>query len=154
MTSQELAVVMEKLAKIEQKQDECQSNFLNSLGANENPDASAFVSSTSSGRGKKIASKLSQLITLVKATKDWLNKLNRKKKKMDDFEQYVRSNCIILHGCVNLSNENAGYVTFENFVLGTLNSRPIFPHSPRNSDIDICHAMPSRKIKSSNHQIC
>ena len=38
MTSRELAVVLEKLAKIEQKQDEYQSNFLYSSGVNENAD--------------------------------------------------------------------------------------------------------------------
>ena len=38
MTSQELAVVLEKLAKIEHKQDEYQSNVLNSSGVNENAD--------------------------------------------------------------------------------------------------------------------
>ena len=43
MTSRELAVVLEELAKIEQKQDEYQSNFCNSSGVNENADAPAFV---------------------------------------------------------------------------------------------------------------
>ena len=42
MTSWELAVVMEKLAKIRQQQDEYQSNFLNSSGVNENIDAPEF----------------------------------------------------------------------------------------------------------------
>ena len=51
MISRELAVILEKLAKIEQKQDEYQSNFLNLSGVNENADAPAFVSGTSSGKG-------------------------------------------------------------------------------------------------------
>ena len=53
MTSRELAVVLEKLAKINQKQNEYQSNFLNSSGVNENADTSAFVSGNSSGKDKK-----------------------------------------------------------------------------------------------------
>ena len=53
MTSQELAIVPEKLAKIEHKQDEYQSNFLNSPSVIENADASAFVSGASIGKGKK-----------------------------------------------------------------------------------------------------
>ena len=53
MTSWELAVVLEKLDKIEQKQDEHQSNFINSTGVNEKADASAFVSGTSNGKGQK-----------------------------------------------------------------------------------------------------
>ena len=69
MTSQELAVVLEKLAKIEQKPDEYESNFLNSSGVDENADAPAFVSGTSSGKGQKeLLEELSQSITVIKAT--------------------------------------------------------------------------------------
>ena len=69
MTSRKLAVVLEKLDKIEQKQDEHQSNFINSLGVNENTDASAFVSGTSNGKGQKVLlEELSQLLTFIKAT--------------------------------------------------------------------------------------
>ena len=67
---------------------------------------------------------------------------------MNDLEQYGRSNCLVLHGCVYLPKENAGHVTFENFVLDTLNSRLKFAHPIHNSDIDICPAMPSRKRKN------
>ena len=66
---------------------------------------------------------------------------------MGNLEQYGETNCFIVHGCVNLSNENAGYVTFESFVLDTLNSRLKFPRSIRNSDINICDVMPSGKGK-------
>ena len=150
MTSRELAVVLEKLAKIEHKQDEYQSNFLNSSSVNENADASAFVSGTSGDKGQKeLLEELSQSITAIKATiKDLAKQIQEKEKRMDDLEQYGRSNCLILHGCVDLPKENAGYVTFENFVLDTLNSRLKFTHPIRNSDIDICHVLPSRKGKN------
>ena len=150
MTSQELAVVLEKLAKIEHKQDEYQSNFLNSPSVNENADASAFVSCTSSGKGhKELLEELTQSITGIKATiKDLAKQIEEKEKRMDDLEQYGRSNCLILHGCIDLPKENAGYVTFENFVLDTLNSRQKFAHPIHNSDIDICHVLPSRKGKN------
>ena len=49
MTFQELAVVLKKLAKTEQKQDEYQSNFVKS-GVKQNADASAFVPGTSSAK--------------------------------------------------------------------------------------------------------
>ena len=148
MTSRELAVVLEKLAKIEQKQDEYQSNFLNSSGVNENADVPAFVSGTSSGKGQKeLLEELSQSITVIKATIKNLAK-QIEEKRMDDLEQYGSSNCLILHECVNLPNENAGYVTFEYFVQDTLNSRVKFPHPIHNSDIDISQVMPSRKGKN------
>ena len=67
---------------------------------------------------------------------------------MDNLEQYGRSNCLVLHGCVDLPKENAGYVPFENFVRDTLNSRLKFVHPICNSNIDICHVMPSRKGKN------
>ena len=67
MTSRELVVVLEKLAKIEQKQDEYQLNFFNSSGVNENADAPAFVSGTSSDKGQKeLLEELSQSITVIK----------------------------------------------------------------------------------------
>ena len=84
MTSQELAVVLEKLAKIEHKQDEYQSNFLNSPSVNENADASAFVSGTSSGKGQKeLLEELTQSITAIKATiKDLAKQIEEKEKRM------------------------------------------------------------------------
>ena len=150
MTSRELAVVLEKLAKIEQKQVEYKSNFLNSSAVNENADAPAFVSDTSSGKGQKeLLEELSQSINVIKATtKNLAKQIEKKEKRMDDLEQYGRSNCFILHVCVNLPKESAGYVTFENFVLDTLNSRLKFAHPIRNGDIDICRVMPSRKRKN------
>ena len=110
MTSRELAVVLEKLAKIEHKQDEYQSNFLNSSSVNENADASAFVSGTCSGKGQKeLLEELSQLITKIKAKiKDLAKQIEEKEKRMDNLEQYGKSNCLILHGCIDLPKENAG----------------------------------------------
>ena len=141
MTSQELAVVLEKLAKIGQKQDGYWSNVLNSSGVNGNADAPAFVSGTSIGKGQKeLLEELSQSITVIKATiKDLAKQTEEKEKKMDDLEQYEGSNCLILHGYVNLPNENASYVTF---VLDALNSRLKFLNPIHNSDIDICYVMP------------
>ena len=80
MTSQQLAVVLEKLAKIEHKQDEYQSNFLNSPSVNENADASAFVSGTRSGKDQKeLLEELSQSITAIKATiKDLAKQIEEK----------------------------------------------------------------------------
>ena len=83
MTSRELAVVLEKLAKIEHKQDEYQSNFLNSSSVNENADASAFVSGTSGDKGQKeLLEELSQSITAIKATiKDLAKQIEEKEKE-------------------------------------------------------------------------
>ena len=150
MTFREFAVVLEKLAKIEHKQDEYQSNFSRSSGVNENADAPAFVSGTSSGKGQKeLLEELLQSITAIKTTiKDLAKQIEEKEKRMDDLEQYGKSNCLILHACVDLPKENAGHVTFENFVLETLTSRLKFAHSICNSNIDICHVIPSRKGKN------
>ena len=80
----------------------------------------------------------------IKATtKDLAKQIEEKQKRMDDLEQYGRSNCLILHGCADLPKENADYVTFENFVLDTLNSRLKFAHPVHNGDINICHVLPS-----------
>ena len=61
-----MAVVLDYLAKIEQKQDKYQSNFLNSSGVNENDDAPEFVSGTSSCEGQKeLLEELSQLTHII-----------------------------------------------------------------------------------------
>ena len=88
MTSRELAVVLKKLAKIERKQDEFQSNFKNSSGVNENADAPAFVSSTSSGKEQReLLEELSQSITAIKATiKDLAKQIEEKEKRMDNLQ--------------------------------------------------------------------
>ena len=67
---------------------------------------------------------------------------------LDDLEQYSRSNCLILHGCTNLPDKKASNLDFENFVIKTLNSRIKLPQPIANADIDICHALPSRKAKN------
>ena len=144
-----MAVVLDYLAKIEQKQDKYQSNFLNSSGVNENDDAPEFVSGTSSGEGQKeLLEELSQLIMVIKA-KDLAKQIEEKEKRKDDLEQYGRSKCLILYGCVNLPKEKAGYVTFENFVPDSLNFRLKFDHPISSSDILCSHVLKHISIKYS-----
>ena len=77
-----MGVVLEKLSKIEHKQDEYQSNFFNSSGVNENADAPAFVSGTSSGKGQKeLLEELLQSMTAIKATIKDLDKQIEEKEK-------------------------------------------------------------------------
>ena len=66
--------------------------------------------------------------------------------KMDKHEQYSRSNCLIFHGCSNAPQGN-DYEAFENHVINKLNSKLNLPTNLQNSDLDICHSLPSRSNK-------
>ena len=81
--------------------------------------------------------------------KDLAKQIEEKEKRKDDLEQYGRSKCLILCGCVNLPKENAGYVAFENFVPDSLNSRLKFDHPISNSDILCSHVLKHISIKYS-----
>ena len=79
-----------------------------------NADASAFVSGTSSGKGQKeLLEELSQSIIKIKTKiKHLAKQIEEKEKRMDDLEQYGRSNCHILHGCVDLPKKKCRLCNF------------------------------------------
>ena len=75
------------------------------------------------------------------AEKVYSNELN-----MDKLEQYSRSNGLIFHGCTDAPPGN-DYEAFVNHVINKLNSKLTLPTNLQNSDVDICHSLPSRSIK-------
>ena len=75
------------------------------------------------------------------------HKVSINERRIDDLEQYSRSNCLILHGCQNVPAKATNEV-FESFVLNTLNSRLNLPSELTHSDIDISHVLPSAKNKN------
>ena len=117
MTSRKLAVGLEKLAKIKQKQGNNMSNFYNSSDVNENADASAIVSDTSSDKGQKeLLEELSQSITVIKATiKDLAKQIEEKQK------EWMTANSMedVLSAVLSLLQHDEKYIQFITYELYT-----------------------------------
>ena len=60
--------------------------------------------------------------------------------------EYGRSNCVILHGN-NIDHRISTSMDVEKYVLNTLNTKLDLPTSISDSDIDICHPLPSKTNK-------
>ena len=91
--------------------------------------------------------KMANMISLVQVAVEQLaDQVYHNERRMD--EQYSRSNCLILHGCQNLPPKSSDNEVFENFVLNTLNDKLQIEPQLSDNDIDVCHALPSRKGKN------
>ena len=67
--------------------------------------------------------------------------VEKQEQYLDDLEQYGRSNCLILHG--NNIDHRISSMDVEKYVLNIFN----LPTSAGDSDIDICHPLPSKTNK-------
>ena len=64
---------------------------------------------------------MANMISSVQVAAEQLaDRVYHNERRMDDLEQYSRSNCLILHGCQNLPPKSSDNEAFENFVLNTL----------------------------------
>ena len=71
------------------------------------------------------------------------NKVEDQEQKLDDLEQYGRSNCLIIHRCVEVPKRGE-YLEHEKHVCGLLNlSLKLNPRLQVN-DIDIAHPLPAK----------
>ena len=98
-----------------------------------------------------------QLKSIRKAIENMDNVLRKQEedvwkncRRIDDFEQNSRRNCLILHGCKIPAQES--YSKFESYVIHKFNSKLEISPAITTHDIDTCHVLPSRK-KSSNTPI-
>ena len=86
------------------------------------------------------------MITLVRCAVDQIAaQVQENERRLDDMEQYGRSNCLILHGCKDLPLKDAENKVVEKHVINVLNSKPQLTTPLTSVDIDICHFLPSRK---------
>ena len=89
--------------------------------------------------------KLSTIIDSIKVEVGQLAEMVEKQEQyLDDLEQYGRSNCLILHG--NNIDHRISSIDVEKYeyVLNILNTRLNLPTSVSDSDVDICHPLPSK----------
>ena len=90
--------------------------------------------------------KLSAIINSIKVEVGQLvEKVEKQEQYLYDLEQHERSNCLILHG--NNIDHRISSMDAEKYVLNILNTRLNLPTSVSDSDIDICHPLPSKTNK-------
>ena len=150
MTSAQLAEVMKKLDEVSKRQDEYNNQYLSNSYNTKPTDSSvpASFSDATSAQGLLLDDLNKMVATLKISVEQLADQIYQNQRHLDDLEQYSRSNCLILHGCTNLPEKKASNLDFENFVLKTLNSRIKLSQPIINTDIDICHVLPSRKAKN------
>lgn len=141
MSSEDLAVALQKLEEIKERQDKYEFIYLENKNKTNDAETVAV-------QGQHLA-ELSQMIASIKVSLDQIaDQVFDNEKKIDDLEQYSRSNCLILHGCTDLPPKDSNNQATENFVLDKLNSKLKLDTPLVNSDIDICHTLPSKKNKN------
>ena len=143
MSAVELSKIMDALKEVSEKQDDYKKLYLASKRQN---SAVELCTGSVDAQGKFL-DEVSEMISIIKGTVESISeKVQQNEKKIDDLEQYSRSNCLILHGCCNSpkGNNNA----FEDYVVNFLNNKLKLPAPISHSDIDICHELPSKKGKN------
>ena len=71
------------------------------------------------------------------------NKVEDQEQKLDDLEQYGRSNCLIIHRCEEVPKRGE-YLEHEKYVCGLLNLNLKLNPSLQVNDIDIAHPLPAK----------
>lgn len=139
---------MDKLEDLSKKLDMVinkQAEYENTFIKKDNDTAGkCILISDSQNHQESTLKELSQEIQKLKeefaSVRTWMEEQDM---KMDDLEQYSRSNCLVLHG--NSIDPKISNPEVERYVISTINSRLNLPTNISVNDIDICHPLPSKK---------
>ena len=132
-----------KLDKISKKQAEYESTF-NSQELDTAKKNISISETTSKSEQQNFLQQMSKDIQLLQKELESLKKWQEVQDlKLDELEQYSRSNCLILHG--NPIDNKISNSEVEKYIVNTINSRLELPSKICAADIDICHPLPSKK---------
>ena len=135
---------MQKLDEIS-RQEEYQNKFL--VDKNKTAAASDIVSEYVNLQGRQLQ-ELAEMITSVRCAVDQIvAQVQENERRLDDMEQYGRSNCLSLQGCKDLPPKDAENKVVEKHVIDVLNSKLQLTTPLTSLDINICHFLPSKKGK-------
>ena len=148
MTSAQLAEEMKMLDEVPKRQNEYNKQYLSNSCNIGLTDSSVPTSFSDATQGLLLDDLNKTVATLKILVKYLADQVYQNQRHMDDLEQLSGGNCLILHGCTNFPDKNASNLDFENFVIKTLNSSIKLSQPIANTDIDICHVLPSRKAKN------
>ena len=144
MANQKLDEVMELLNKVKERQDKYEKDYLKK--DQDTASCNCFAGEKEKMEQHQELMKLSTIIDSIKVEVGQLAEMVEKQEQyLDDLEQYGRSNCLILHG--NNIDHRISSMDVEKYVLNILNTKLDLPTSISDSDIDICHPLPSKTNK-------
>ena len=149
MANQKLDEVMELLNKVRERQDKYEKDYFKK--DHDTASCNCFAGEKEKMEQHQELMKLSTIIDSIKVEVGQLAEMVEKQEQyLDDLEQYGRSNCLILHG--NNIDHRISSMDVEKYVLNILNTRLNLPTSVSDSDIDICHPLPSKTNKKPIHR--
>ena len=116
MTSARLEV-MKRLDKVSKRQDEYNKQYMSNSCKTRPKDSSvpAFFSDATSAQGLPLNDSNKMVATLKISVEQLADQVHQNQRYLDGLEPYSRSNCLILHGCANLTDKKASNLDFENF---------------------------------------
>ena len=111
------------------------------------PAAGAAISAAAVfGDDNDQASELKEMRLVFNNVKKMVDRLQTRKKeqkqKLDDLEQYGRSNCLIVHKCENVPKQGE-YLENEKYICNILNQNLKLSPPLQVNDIDVAHPLPS-----------
>ena len=146
MTFGQIEKLMQRSHEISSRQEEYQNKFLGDK--DKTAAASDIVSECVDLQGTQLH-ELAEMITSVRCAVDQIAAhVQENERRLDDMEQYDRSNCLTLHGCKDLPPKDAENKVVEKHVIDVLNSKLQLNTPLTCLDIDICHFLPSKKGKN------
>ena len=121
MTSEQIEKLMQRLDEISSTQKEYQNKFLGEK--DKTVVASDVVSESVDLQGWQLH-ELAEMITSERCAVDQMAaQVQENERRLDDMEQYGRSNCLIFHGCKDLPPKDAENMVVEKHVINVLNSK-------------------------------
>lgn len=130
-----------KLDRVITKQAEYENSFIKNN--NDTAKKSVLISDPPKEQEhclKELTNEIRKLKEEFASVRTWME---QQEMRMDDLEQYSRSNCLVLHG--NSIDHQISNPEVEKYVTSTINSRLNLPVNITVNDIDICHPLPSKK---------
>ena len=145
---EEYQTILAEMATMKKRLDEYEKNYENNIsqGSDTAPKACVAGSSKDTQRGELTSmqeglKKIEEMVDLA------MKRLSAVEKRVDDLEQYSRSNCLVIHGCENVpTNSKPGkYLEIENYVCKLLNEKLQLDSPLDTYELDIAHQLPSDK---------
>ena len=140
--------ITEEMETIKVRLDKYLNDFIN--GSNGSCSVSAAVPSSLDNPNHKEAQRkeldsmqlaFTKLKNLVDSA---MVRLVSAEKKIDDLEQYGRSNCLIVHGCKEVP-KSGKYLETKNYICKTLNTHLSLDNPLQVKDLDVADALPAKK---------
>ena len=143
VTSGQIEKLMQRLDEMSSRQEEYHNKFLGEK--DKTAAASDIVSESVDLQGRQLQ-ELAEMITSVRCAVDQIAaQVQENERRLDDKEQYGRSNCLILHGCKDLSPKDAENKVVEKHVIDVLNSKLQLTTPLISLDIDIFSQLKRRE---------